>query len=208
MDDTNVGGNFYNKYESKNPVARLLMKGFYSAFDAQFRSIAGQVSSILDLGCGEGYFSKRIAESTGLTVRAFDISPEAIKAAKHINPHPKITYAVKNIFDDVAFPLEPATLVVCLEVLEHLNVPEEALKIISALCSQYVLFSVPNEPIWRILNVLRGKYLLQMGNTPGHVNHWTPNQFLRLVEKYFDIVYVERPFPWTMILCKKRLVSF
>ena len=37
----------------------------------------------------------------------------------------------------------------------------------------HLLVSVPREPLWRALNVARGAYLRELGNTPGHVNHWS-----------------------------------
>jgi hypothetical protein len=30
---------------------------------------------------------------------------------------------------------------------------------------------VPREPIWRIGNMARGRYLGDLGNTPGHIQH-------------------------------------
>ena len=36
-----------------------------------------------------------------------------------------------------------------------------------------LLVSVPREPLWRGLNMARGAYMRDLGNTPGHVNHWS-----------------------------------
>jgi len=63
---------------------------------------------------------------------------------------------------------------------------------------------VPREPIWRILNIARGKYIGDLGNTPGHVNHWSRRGFIDLLSRRFDVVEVRSPLPWTMALCRVR----
>ena len=97
-------------------------------------------------------------------------------------------------------------LVVCSEVLEHLEDPEQALKNIKELCNEngFILLSVPKEPIWRICNMARGKYWKDLGNTPGHIQHWTKRDFCRMVvNNGMKIISVKTPFPWTMVLAKK-----
>ena len=97
-------------------------------------------------------------------------------------------------------------LVICSEVLEHLEDPERALKNIKELCNEkgFILLSVPKEPIWRICNMARGKYWKDLGNTPGHIQHWTKKKFCRMVvNNDMKIVSVKTPFPWTMVLAKK-----
>ena len=51
------------------------------------------------------------------------------------------------------------------------------------LCNEngFILLSVPKEPIWRICNMARGKYWKDLGNTPGHIQHWTKKKFCRMV---------------------------
>ena len=67
-----------------------------------------------------------------------------------------------------------------------------------------MIISVPREPIWRFLNLLRGKYIKDLGNTPGHLQHWSSDKFVDLVSNYFEIIEVKKPFPWTMLLCKAK----
>jgi hypothetical protein len=52
--------------------------------------------------------------------------------------------------------------------------------------------------------MMRGKYLGQWGNTPGHVNHWSRKAFIDFVASRLEIVEVRSPLPWTMLLCKRR----
>lgn len=89
--------------------------------------------------------------------------------------------------------------ILLLEVLEHLGDYHAALKEIFRVAGDVVIISVPNEPLWRALNLLRGKYLMDLGNTPGHVNHWSAGEFTRLVAGYGTVVRVLNPVPWTII---------
>lgn len=105
----------------------------------------------------------------------------------------RLSYA-NNIFD----------LCVCCEVLEHVENPKKALSEIRRVVKDQVIVSVPDEPLWRVLNMLRLKYLGSFGNTPGHFNHWNRKNFLNLVETSgFRIISKRYPLPWQMFLIKK-----
>ncbi len=64
--------------------------------------------------------------------------------------------------------------VICSEVLEPRR-SGTSIENIKELCNEngFILLSVPKEPIWRICNMARGKYWKDLGNTPGHIQHWT-----------------------------------
>jgi hypothetical protein len=66
---------------------------------------------------------------------------------------------------------------------------------------RHLLVSVPREPLWRALNLARGAYVADLGNTPGHVNHWSRRAFERLLAGYGK-VEIRTPFPWTMALVR------
>jgi hypothetical protein len=89
-------------------------------------------------------------------------------------------------------------------VLEHLEQPDIGLVALQKVATDYVILSVPCEPLWRVLNLARGKYISNFGNTPGHIQHWSSSEFIALVGRYFDIVEVKNPLPWTMILCRVK----
>ena len=193
-------GNYYDKYKTKNVIERRLMSGFLQSFDKLVRS-AG-VSEAYEVGCGEGNFTMRLADM-GLTVRGFDIAPEVIEKARTSAALRglAIPFRTGSIYD-----LQPATdaapLMVCCEVMEHLPDPRRALSILASLAQPYLLVSVPREPIWRILNLMRGAYVADVGNTPGHVQHWSARAFVNFLQREFEIIKVERPLPWTMVLCR------
>ena len=195
-----IAGNLYNKYSTNNPIARLLVKQFQSTI-VDLVQMSG-VSEIHEVGCGEGYLAAILVSLPNIIkVRASDFSSKIIEKAKLFHKDKNIEFFVRNIYD--LNYQDAAEMVVCCEVLEHLEYPEKALKILSTISKPYCLLSVPREPIWRIMNILRGKYLKNFGNTPGHIQHWSKNSFLKLVSKYFnDIVDIRTPFPWTIILAQ------
>ena len=89
-------------------------------------------------------------------------------------------------------------------MLEHLEEPERGIKEIRRVAKKYVLLSVPNEPIWRILNIVRFKYWNHFGNTPGHINNWSTKAFIKIISKSFNIIKIKNPLPWTILLCEKK----
>jgi len=196
-------GNFYDKYRTRNPIARLLMSGFLRAFD-ELRAMAAGEGTALEIGCGEGELSMRIARD-GVDVKGCDIAPEAIGEARlrAASAGLDIPFSVCDIAAARA-NFAPAGLVVCCEVMEHLDDPEAALEVLDGLSTRYVLVSVPREPIWRLLNLARLRYIGSLGNTPGHVQHWSARAFLQLLGTRLDVVAVRTPLPWTMALCRVR----
>ena len=88
--------------------------------------------------------------------------------------------------------------------MEHLENPEKALSELARITKKYVIISTPNEPIWRILNCVRGKYIKDFGNTPGHINHWSSKSLKKMISKYFKIIEVKKPLPWTIVYGKNK----
>lgn len=193
-------GNAYDKYGAGNPIARILMAGFLRSFDDLAERTGAR--EVFEIGCGEGHLSHRLAER-GLKVRACDFSEQIIAEATTLYSATGIEFAVRSVYD-LEPPGDRAELVVCCEVLEHLTTPEKALKKLAELAEDWCILSVPREPLWRILNMARLKYWKDFGNTPGHLQHWSKTEFIRLAQQYFDIVEVRSPLPWTMLLCRAR----
>ncbi|WP_036596596.1 class I SAM-dependent methyltransferase [Ottowia thiooxydans] len=198
-----VVGNNFDKYGSVNPLVRLIMRGFHDALDELSKKVVP--TSIHEVGCGEGYWALRwVAE--GIDVRGSDFSVKVIEIAKlnakaqGVNPQ---IFSSKSIYD-LRTERDAADLVVCCEVLEHLEDPRAALKVLREISKPYVILSVPREPIWCGLNMARGKYVRGLGNTPGHIQHWNSRAFVRLVSEYFDVLEVRKPLPWTMLLARTR----
>ncbi len=195
-----VIGNVDAKYESRNPIAKAMMNGFLSTFDDLVRRSGAR--EVHEIGCGEGHLSARLA-AQGLTVRSSDFSSKIIAEASDLNSNRSINFHVRSIYE-LNHDEDCAPLIVCCEVLEHLDDPDSGLCRLEAITDKFCILSVPREPLWRALNMARGKYLSDLGNTPGHMQHWSRKRFVAFVRRRFDIVQVCSPLPWTMILCHAK----
>jgi 2-polyprenyl-3-methyl-5-hydroxy-6-metoxy-1,4-benzoquinol methylase len=197
-----AGGNVYDKYSSQNPVERRLVDGFLRSFDELVELTGARRAH--EVGCGEGELSIRMA-GRGMAVRGTDAFGEVIGEARNRAAAEKLSidFAAKPV-QSLEPPRDSAELVVCCEVLEHLEDPQGALEVLAGLADPWLLVSVPREPLWRALNLARLKYVGQMGNTPGHLGHWSRRGFVGFLETLVDVREVRKPLPWTMALCKVR----
>lgn len=202
-EDGIVVGNAYDKYGSRNPIVRWIMHGFDKVLSDLVQKASPK--SIHEIGCGEGYWVLDWNRK-GIKAIGSDFSSQVIELARENAKAQGLEESLFNIRSvyDVEQIKDAADLIVCCEVLEHLEYPENALKTLQNITNNYIILSVPREPIWRGLNLLRGKYISDWGNTPGHIQHWSSKKIINLISEYFDIVEVKKPFPWTVLLCKSR----
>lgn len=198
-----VVGNYFDKYGSRNPIVKRLMQGFHDDLQALVQLAAP--ADIHEVGCGEGYWVLRWTRE-GRQARGSDFSETVVGIAKanarQLNVDDDI-FGQRSIYD-LTPDMDGADLVVCCEVLEHLEHPGLAVQVLKRLVKRNLIVSVPREPIWRILNMARGKYWRALGNTPGHLQHWSRSGILGLLAEHFEIVEVRTPLPWTMVLCRAR----
>jgi 2-polyprenyl-3-methyl-5-hydroxy-6-metoxy-1,4-benzoquinol methylase len=198
-EDGIVTGNTYDKYGSSNPLVRRLMSGFERALDDLFDRAGAQ--SLLDVGCGEGVLVHRWAERLGETRRVvgIDLQEESIQAGWAERTAPNLEYRVMQA-QNLPFEANEFDLATAIEVLEHVPDPEHTVSEMARCAERHLLVSVPREPLWRMLNMARGAYWSELGNTPGHLNHWSRRSFVRLLSRHGDVAEVRSPFPWTMLL--------
>jgi SAM-dependent methyltransferase len=194
------GGNVYDKYGTSNPIARRLMAGFMSDLDELVAQTDAREAH--EVGCGEGELSIRLARR-GIRVRGTDAFPQVLEEARQR----AAAAGVEVEFE--ATPVEQLTpdrhaaeLIVCCEVLEHLDDPTKASEVLAELARPWLIASVPREPLWRALNLARLSYVGALGNTPGHLSHWSKRGFEQFLGDRFEVVEVRTPTPWTMALCR------
>jgi SAM-dependent methyltransferase len=193
-------GNTFDKYGSTNPVVRRLMAGFQSALDELFAR--AQPDSLLDIGCGEGVLTQRWAKLLdGRRVVGIDLDDPQLHEQWARRSAPNLEYRVMRA-ENLPFAEDEFDLVTAIEVLEHVPDPEHTLAEMTRCARRRLLVSVPREPLWRALNMARGAYWPALGNTPGHLNHWSRRSFIALLERYGEVVEARSPFPWTMLLVR------
>jgi 2-polyprenyl-3-methyl-5-hydroxy-6-metoxy-1,4-benzoquinol methylase len=196
-----IAGNVFDKYGSQNKIVQWMIK----RFDATMWDLItlANPKTLHEVGCGEGFWVLRWKER-GIEARGSDVSAGIIETArtnavvKGITP---MLFNVRNIYDLKA-GCDNADLVVCSEVLEHLKRPDEGLQALQNVVDKYLIISVPWEPVWRLLNLIRGRYILSFGNTPGHVQHWSRRGITRCISPYFKVIDSRLCFPWIVILCR------
>ena len=205
-EDGVVTGNTYDKYGSSNPVVRRLMAGFERELDELFELAAP--SSVLDVGCGEGVLVHKWAQRLAARdpadparVVGIDLEEESIQAGWAERQAPNLEYRVMEAAN-LPFAENEFDLASAIEVLEHVPDPEHTLAEMARCAERHLLVSVPREPLWRMLNMARGAYWPALGNTPGHLNHWSRRSFVRLLSRHGEVVEIRSPFPWTMLLVR------
>jgi 2-polyprenyl-3-methyl-5-hydroxy-6-metoxy-1,4-benzoquinol methylase len=197
-----TGGNVYDKYRTPNPIERRLVSGFMAQLEELVDRTGAREAH--EVGCGEGELAIRLARK-GLRVRGTDAFGKVLDEARD---------RARSAGVEIGFEATPveeldperhsAELIVCCEVLEHVADPESALETLAGLARPWLIASVPREPLWRALNMARLAYLADLGNTPGHLGHWSKRHFARLLSSRFEVVEVRSPLPWTMALCRAR----
>ena len=195
-----VTGNTYDKYGSTNPVVRRLMSAFERTLDELFEQADPQ--SLLDVGCGEAVLTHKWAQRLGdRRVVGIDLDDPLLHAEWQQRQAPNLSYRVMKA-ENLPFADGEFDVATAIEVLEHVPDPAHTVAEMARVASGHLLVSVPREPLWRGLNMARGAYLKELGNTPGHLNHWSKRSFVKLLSRHGDVIEARSPFPWTMLLVR------
>ncbi len=194
----------YDKYTSNHPYVVERIGRFFGDLARLIALV--EPMSILSLGCGEGFDLKSICEKSPGSPYCcgLDLNPGALRVAQELVRNFQFD-SIQGDIHHLPFRLDRFDTVLCLEVLEHLEHPEAVMREISQRYNGYCVFSVPNEPLYRLTRMLLFRLnVRQFGNHPDHINHWSKRSFAQLVGQYFVIDQVTTPFPWTMVLCHSR----
>lgn len=188
------------KHTSKNPIQKFLIKKFYASFISLAKPL--KIESILDAGCGEGFtMDKLLKNEVGKRIEGIEYEKNAIDFGKKLFPNLIIKQG--SVYE-LPYKDNSFDLIVCTEVLEHLEDPTKALKEILRVSKKYLIISVPNEPLFMISNFLRGKNLSRLGNDIEHINHWNPLSLKKyLTQNRIQVKKIKLPFPWIVVLGEK-----
>jgi 2-polyprenyl-3-methyl-5-hydroxy-6-metoxy-1,4-benzoquinol methylase len=195
------------KYRSENPVQRALIRRFVSTLHDLFIE-AGPVSSVLEVGVGEGFLSGYLSEKfpairfTGVDLAAADVEKLREKFPR-VEAHVGSAYDLASILP-AGREANGYDLVMCCEVMEHLDDPTRALDAMLSLRPKRLLLSVPHEPFFMLSNLARGKNVTRFGNDPEHVNHWGRGSFRALLDTRLDVLRLTTSYPWLLALTAPR----
>ena len=174
---------FHHKYteEGSGFIGSKLLDGYFKAVEELVEESELKEGVALEIGCGAGFSTKRLRNilPSSVELEASEYVEQLLPDAQKNNPGLKIT--AESVYE---LKRKDASLdmVFLLEVLEHLDYPEVALKEISRVVKPggYLILGVPREPLWRALNMARLKYLHDFGNTTGHLNHWSKKKLVKI----------------------------
>jgi 2-polyprenyl-3-methyl-5-hydroxy-6-metoxy-1,4-benzoquinol methylase len=132
---------------------------------------------VLDAGCGLGYGSAMLAEAGAESVAAVDVAAEIIEVARD-QADDRVTFEVADLrslpFADNAFDL-----VVCFEVIEHIDEQPAALDELRRVLAAggVLVISSPNPDV-------------NVPGNPHHVRELTPKELERLLGERWDAVRI------------------
>lgn len=190
----------FEKHTTKNPVGKLFLNNFLNSVVKTIRPL--NIDSVLDVGCGEGFTLYRLQkEKIGKSYEGIEYDEGAIELGKKL--YPRLTIKQGDIYK-LPYKSNSFDLVVCTEVLEHLEFPKKAYRELLRVSKKYVLVSVPNEPFFTIQRIARFQNILHLGAHPEHIQHWTAPAFTKFVHvRGVKLITRKFPIPWTMVVLKK-----
>lgn len=199
---------FYHKYtdEGQGKIGAKLLDNYFRSVNDLIEVTDLKKGNALEIGCGAGFSTKRLTKFLPKAVKleGSEYVEGMLPDARKLNPG--INFISESVYE-LKRKDETFDIVFLLEVLEHLDYPDIALKEISRVLKPggYLIIGVPREPLWRMLNMARLKYVKDFGNTTGHLNHWSSSGFSRFTQQHFGKVITKKsPTPWTILLAQKQ----
>jgi SAM-dependent methyltransferase len=87
--------------------------------DSLLAQVPSGCRSALDVGCGAGRFTVRLAERAGHVV-GLDRDMAIVDAARRLSPHPRVEYRVGDLFD-ADLPAGGFDAIACIAALHHMD---------------------------------------------------------------------------------------
>jgi SAM-dependent methyltransferase len=150
--------------ERFNPTARHLERIIVNTIKS-----LDSLKTVADVGCGMGVNVKQIhGRLPDLKIIGTDISPKSLELAKsYVGNSPNVEYGVLNI-ESHALP-QKFDLVICSQVLEHIENDQAAANNLAAMTGKYLLITVPG-----------GRYN-STSKLVGHFRHYNKKQLVNLI---------------------------
>jgi SAM-dependent methyltransferase len=171
-------------------------------------------ASVLDIGCGNGKFLKRLLKYDNYQLYGIELEGNSAKRAASI---PEIKLKI-GVLEDKDFELNSIDAVTMFQVFEHLTEPKETLNIIKQILKKdgILIMSFPNINSLQS-KIFKGKWLHL--DPPRHLFYFRPNDLVNLM-KSLGFIHVKSSYacieqnPFGMvqsilnILFKKRELLF
>ncbi|MCL5439121.1 MAG: class I SAM-dependent methyltransferase [Patescibacteria group bacterium] len=199
MKKSQLPSNFI-KHTNSDISRKFFINNFYKILVKTIKPL--NPKTILDVGCGEGFTLQKLKDNKiGEKLEGVDNSNLAISIGQKM--FSDLSLKISDI-NHLPYNNNSFDLVVCSEVLEHLENPTKALAEIKRISKKYILLTVPNEPFYRISRFLRGINILNFGDHPEHINQWGIFSFKNfLINTNLKIKTINYPFPWITVLAEK-----
>jgi ubiquinone/menaquinone biosynthesis C-methylase UbiE len=192
----------YKKHTSSSKLQRMLIDRFHARVTAEIKRLAP--ATLLDAGCGEGFVAEILQQALpGLAITGFDFHEPSVKLAAERNP--RGTFTQGDIYN-IEQPDNSFDVVCCFEVFEHLHEPRKALKEMTRVARDAVVFSVPHEPFFCLANAARGKNwdIRPRGSDPDHRNFWSRKEYGEFVSQEATVEVLTGSFPWTICVARPK----
>lgn len=194
-------------YKHPSPYKRFF---FHTRFDKVFSALNPKKGEyILELGCGSGYYTKKIVQK-GTKVLATDFSANYVKQAKkYVGKNKNASYQTadatkllfkNNTFDKILFT----------EVIEHIPEYKESLKEIKRVLKKNGIAIISTPSRFSPMNLgYQLKRKIKKYSFNEHVREFTPNEFKVLVNKYLSVEKIEFanflfPYPIDMLFLESK----
>jgi len=166
---------YYSNYGQGHYLSPLTLKRYHQWLNdfEPFR----QTKNMLDIGCGKGYFLDE-AKKRGWNVYGTEYSEALVKSCRE----KEITMHLGGLAVEI-FPAVQFDVILSIEVIEHINNPNEELQIIQSLLRQGGMFycTTPN------FNSLERRWLGDKYNViswPEHLTYYSAATLRRTIEKH------------------------
>jgi SAM-dependent methyltransferase len=192
-----TGTRHKNKYANKNYIHQFVLKRFFNTIAQEIGNVPRE--DVLEFGCGEGLLLQELKKRKIYfkSLIGLDIREEALEQARLL--HPEYQFEKKDILRWNCNP-KSFDLIIASEVLEHLIEPERAMARLTELSRNEMLLTVPWEPWFRLMNLLRGRDIRHFGNHPEHINKWGFNEFVHFLSKYTVVKSARISFPFIIVM--------
>ncbi len=142
--------------------------------------IGDRKSKILDIGCGEGDVLLQLSEMGYTSLYGVDLSDEAVKRAKELNP--KINFTVGDV-EQLPFDDEEFDVIVCSHSFHHYPDPALAMsEMYRALQRNGRLLLVENDTFF-LRRICINISLMLRHHPAGDIRWYSRNKLCRLAEK-------------------------